>query len=89
VADQLRERVKGIARIQPRFPYVSNVRGRALRNADAILDDLADNIAHRVRWFDATSVLEELGCDLFLEMPPGHVLTDLARSNQPDGDRLR
>ncbi len=78
------ERIKGIARSEPRFPYVSNVRGRALRSADAILEDLADNIAHGVRWFDATSVLEELGCDLFLEMPPGHVLTDLAMNNQPD-----
>jgi malonate decarboxylase epsilon subunit len=84
VADQLRERIKGIARSEPRFPYVSNVRGRVLRSADAILEDLADNIAHGVRWFDATSVLEELGCDLFLEMPPGHVLTDLAMDNQPN-----
>jgi malonate decarboxylase epsilon subunit len=24
-----------------------------------------------------------LGCDLFLEMPPGHILTDLARENLP------
>jgi malonate decarboxylase epsilon subunit len=84
VADQLRERIKGIPRSEPRFLYVSNVRGRVLRSADAILEDLADNIAHGVRWFDATSVLEELGCDLFLEMPPGHVLTDLATNSQPD-----
>jgi malonate decarboxylase epsilon subunit len=60
------------------------VRGRALRNANAILEDLADNVAHEVRWFDATLVLEELGCDLFLEMPPGHVLTDLATNDQPN-----
>ena len=33
---------------------------------------------------DATSVLEELGCDLFLEMPPGRALTDLAMINQPN-----
>jgi malonate decarboxylase epsilon subunit len=83
VADQLRGRIKGIARSEPRCPYVSNVHGRALRSADAILEDLADNIAHGVRWFDATSILEELGCNLFLEMPPGRVLTDLATTNQP------
>jgi malonate decarboxylase epsilon subunit len=83
VADQLRRRIKGIARSEPRCPYVSNVHGRALRSADAILEDLADNIAHGVRWFDATSILEELGCNLFLEMPPGRVLTDLATTNQP------
>lgn len=84
IADQLRERIRGVARNQPRFVYVGNVRGRVLRSADAILEDLADNIAHGVRWFDATSVLEELGCDLFLEMPPGRALTDLAMSNQPN-----
>jgi malonate decarboxylase epsilon subunit len=84
VADQLRKRISGIARYEPKYPYVSNVRARPLRSADAILEDLADNIAHGVRWFDATVVLEELGCDLFLEIPPGHVLTDLARNNQPE-----
>jgi hypothetical protein len=28
-----------------------------------------------------TSVALELGCELFLEAPPEHVLTDLARDN--------
>ena len=42
---------------------------------------LADNIAHGVRWHDATSVAQELGCQLFLEMPPGHALSDLVREN--------
>jgi malonate decarboxylase epsilon subunit len=30
-----------------------------------------------------TSVLEELGCSLFLEMPPGHVLSELAKNGFP------
>jgi malonate decarboxylase epsilon subunit len=28
-----------------------------------------------------TTVLQELGCNLFLEMPPGHTLSGLAREN--------
>jgi malonate decarboxylase epsilon subunit len=64
--------------------YVGNVTGRALRSAEAISEDLASNIAHGVRWHDATTVLEELGCRLFLEMPPGHVLSELAREAFPD-----
>jgi malonate decarboxylase epsilon subunit len=59
--------------------YVGNVTGRALRTEEAISEDLATNIAHGVRWYDATAVLTELGCRLFLEMPPGHVLTELGR----------
>jgi malonate decarboxylase epsilon subunit len=73
---------------QPRLIYVSNVRARPLRAAAAIAEDLADNIAHGVRWHDATTVLEELGCRLFLEMPPGHVLSDLARESFPEVKNL-
>jgi len=54
---------------------------RALRTKDLIAADLANNVAHSVRWHDATTVLKELGCNLFLEMPPGHVLSDLANDN--------
>jgi malonate decarboxylase epsilon subunit len=52
--------------------YMGNLTGRALRNAAAISEDLASNIAHGVRWYDATTVLEELGFRLLLEIPPGH-----------------
>jgi malonate decarboxylase epsilon subunit len=64
----------------PQFVYVSNVKARAIRSAVGIATDLADNIAHGVRWHDATSVAQELGCQL-LEMPPGHALSDLVREN--------
>ena len=63
--------------------YVGNVNARAMRTPDLIARDLANNIAHGVRWHDATTVARELGCNLFLEMLPGHVLTDLAKENQP------
>jgi malonate decarboxylase epsilon subunit len=63
---------------------VGNVKARALRAAAAVAEDLASNIAHSVRWHDATTVLEELGGRLFLEMPPGHVLSDLARESFPE-----
>lgn len=52
-----------------------------MRTAAGVAKDLADNIAHGVRWHEATSVALELGCELFLEAPPEHVLTDLARDN--------
>jgi malonate decarboxylase epsilon subunit len=63
--------------------YVGNVQARALRTQNAIAEDLANNIAHAVRWHSTTMVLEELGCRIFLEMPPGHVLTDLAKNAIP------
>ncbi len=84
VAAALRVTLESMKLQQPRLIYVSNVKARALRAAEPVAEDLASNIAHGVRWHDATTVLEELGCRLFLEMPPGHVLSDLARESFPD-----
>ena len=36
------------------------------------------NVAHTVRWHDAVTVLYELGARLFVELPPGRVLTSPA-----------
>jgi malonate decarboxylase epsilon subunit len=65
------------------MPYVSNRGGRALRDADAIREDLATNVAHPVRWYDTLEVLPELGATLFLEMAPGHVSTQLVAQLLP------
>jgi malonyl CoA-acyl carrier protein transacylase len=54
----------------PPWLYISNVTGRGLRSAEAISEDFVSNIGHGVRWYDATTVLGELGFRLFLEMPP-------------------
>jgi malonate decarboxylase epsilon subunit len=79
VADALKKSLQAIHLQEPKMVYVGNVTGRALRSAEAISEDLATNIAHGVRWYDATTVLQELGCRVFLEMPPGHVLSELGR----------
>jgi malonate decarboxylase epsilon subunit len=68
--------------------YLRNVTGRATRNAEVIAEDLASNIAHGVRWYDMTTVMEELGFRIFLEMPPGHVLSVLAKDAFPDVQTL-
>jgi malonate decarboxylase epsilon subunit len=81
VADSLRAQLQSMNVRDPRCVYISNVSARAVRTAAGVAKDLADNIAHGVRWHEATSVAQELGCELFLEAPPGHVLTDLARDN--------
>jgi malonate decarboxylase epsilon subunit len=81
VADLLTKRISTMTLNAPEMPYVGNVNGRTLRTKELVADDLANNIAHGVRWHDATTVLHELGCNLFLEMPPGHVLSELAEQN--------
>ena len=84
VATSLRSMLKTMKLHSPTALYVGNVKARTLRNASSIAEDAVDNIAHAVRWFDSTTVLEELGCTMFLEVCPGHVLTDLARESHPE-----
>jgi malonate decarboxylase epsilon subunit len=84
IADSLRAQLSSMSVSDPKVPYIANVNARAIRTAEGVAKDLADNIAHGVRWHDATTVAQELGCDLSLEMPPGHTLTDLVHENIPN-----
>lgn len=83
VSIQLASALQKVPFHTPSVPYVGNRNGRVLRDPEAIREDLATSIAHPVRWHDATTLLFELGARLFIEMPPGHVLRDLARSAFP------
>ena len=83
VASALRERLQAISVSRPNCTYISDVQARATYTAKGVQSDLANNIAHGVRWSDATEVAVELGCDLFLEMQPGHALTDLFHQAHP------
>jgi malonate decarboxylase epsilon subunit len=55
-----------------------------LYTADAIRDDLATNMRYTVRWFDALTVMQEMGMRVAIEAPPGQVLTDITREHYPD-----
>ena len=83
VADRLERAMATLPLRPPAMPYVSNRGGRALRDADAIREDLATNVAHPVRWYDMLEVLRELGATLFLELAPGHVSTQLVAQLLP------
>jgi malonate decarboxylase epsilon subunit len=64
--------------------YISNRRARGLRDPESIREDLATNIAHPVRWHDSISAAYERGIRVFIELPPGHTLTNLAAAAFPD-----
>jgi malonate decarboxylase epsilon subunit len=84
VADALTRTLQTVTLSPPRMVYVGNVKARALRKPEDIVWDLANNIAHGVRWYEAVIVLQELGCTLLIETPPGHVLTNLAKQAIPE-----
>jgi len=82
ISERLGSALSTVHMSTPEVPYVSS-RGRPLRDADSIRNDLSTSIKYPVRWYDATSVLFELGVRLFLELPPGQTLTDLAVASFP------
>src|SRR5215213_4981868 len=84
VAAKLERALGEVLMDPPTVPYLSNVGGRALRDPETIRDDLARSVEWPVRWHDATTLLFELGARLFVEMPPGDVLTRLAEVAFPD-----
>jgi len=69
-----------LPRREPTVRYLTNTRGRATTSAQTVLDDLAQGVAHTVRWYDATRLMGELGATCAIETQPGHVLTRLLSS---------
>jgi malonate decarboxylase epsilon subunit len=84
VAAELERALSEVPMERPAVPYLSNVSSRALRDREEVRDDLARSVERAVRWHDATTLLFELGVRLFVELPPGRVLTDLAGAAFPE-----
>jgi malonate decarboxylase epsilon subunit len=87
-ADELATYARNVPFRAPQSLYIGNRGGRPLHTADAIREDLVTNMRHTVRWFDALTVMIEMGAHVLLEAPPGQVLTDIARENFPDAVAL-
>jgi malonate decarboxylase epsilon subunit len=84
VSVRLREQLQGMRLAAPRVPYVSNHRARLARTGAEVADDLALNVSRTVRWHDSVTLLYELGCRVYIEPPPGKVLSNLVRASFPD-----
>jgi len=79
VARRLAAAMAAIEMHDPQRPYVSNRRARVVHDAQGVRDDLIHNVANAVRWHDSVTVLYELEVRLFIEPPPGEVLSRLAQ----------
>jgi malonate decarboxylase epsilon subunit len=84
VSVRLRAALRGTPVAAPRVPYVSNHRARVARTGTEVADDLALNVSRTVRWHDSVTLLYELGCRVFIEPPPGEVLSNLVRASFAD-----
>jgi len=84
VAEEFFDELRKIKFRNPSIPFVGNRTARILYQAEDVQRDLAESISSPVRWYEATSVLYEMGVRMFIEMHPGNVLTNLARKEFPD-----
>lgn len=64
---------------KPVLGYLSGSRARPIINTDALRDDLAFNMCRVVDWRGTVQNAYERGVRLQIELPPGAVLTGLAR----------
>lgn len=78
VAERLEQEIQSVSLAPPNALYISSSSARTLSAPEVIGRDLARNVAQPVRWYDATTALFEFGARLFVELPPGCVLTNLA-----------
>jgi [acyl-carrier-protein] S-malonyltransferase len=79
VQRELREAMKGLEWRDPETPLVGNASGQVRSTGAEINEALVEQIASPVLWVDCVGTLAENGCDTFLELGSGRVLTGLVR----------
>jgi len=62
-----------------RLPVVSNISAAPLREAQAIRDELAQQIATSVQWTRTIEYLVQAGVTVFIEIGPGQALTGMIK----------
>ncbi|QXH61706.1 malonate decarboxylase subunit epsilon [Pseudomonas azerbaijanorientalis] len=78
-AQQLAEAFAKVPLQTPKMGYLSGSRARPLIKPEALRDDLAFNMCRIVDWRGTVQSAYERGVRLQIELPPGAVLTGLAR----------
>lgn len=88
VALALKSKLEQLKLSEPKIPYVSNLKGRLLRSANAVREDLWRSVAATVQWYDGVTLLYELGARTFIEVEPSNVLSMLMRNFHSDVEVL-
>jgi len=87
-AHKLAQAMQHVVVHRPNIAYLSGSTGRVLWHPERIADDLAFNMSRTVRWHEAMVAACEREVRLAIEMPPGAVLTGLAKKVMVQGEAL-
>lgn len=78
-AEALAQKFAEVTLKPPAITYLSSTRARPIRDVEQLRDDLAFNMCRVVDWRGTVQSAYERGVRLHIELPPGAVLTGLAR----------
>jgi [acyl-carrier-protein] S-malonyltransferase len=81
--EELARVLEGIKLSDPRIPVAANVTGSLVTTGAAARDALIRQVTGTVRWVDCAQALVGAGAELFIEVGPGKVLSNLMRQIDP------
>lgn len=96
-ADSFGPIVAATSIVSPGVPIVLNVTAEPSDDPEEIRRELVVQVTQPVRWSDSVKAMVDMGCDVFVELGPGQVLSGLIRRiakealvlNVEDEDSLR
>jgi len=83
-AQAMRTALEGAAISPPNPPLVANVTAAKVTEPDEIRELLVSQVTATVRWRESVEAMLAMGCDRFLEIGAGRVLSGLGRRIAPD-----
>ncbi len=83
-AEAMAEALAAIDMAEPSPPLVANVTAAKVSDPAAIIDLLVRQVTGTVRWRECVAAMVAMGCDRFVEVGAGKVLTGLMKRNAPD-----
>lgn len=87
-ADAMRDALDRADLRVPSVPVVANVTADRATDPLAIRDLLVRQVTGTVRWRECVAAMVSMGCDTFVEVGSGKVLTGLMKRNAPDARAL-
>jgi [acyl-carrier-protein] S-malonyltransferase len=72
----------------PQVPLVANVTAAKVTDPSQIRDLLVRQVTGTVRWRECVAAMAAMGCDRFVEVGSGKVLTGLMKRNAPEASAV-
>lgn len=87
-AERMKEALAAVKIVAPATTLVANVTAKDVANPAAIRDLLVRQVTGRVRWSESVAHMTKEGCELFIEVGTGKVLSGLVRRIARDAQTL-